>query len=291
MESINQQNIKQYSNRHVKGQLPVYSNLFQSLLHFKSIFIYSINMQTINTSAENFKSSPLGFLMAVLAKYQAYNQKHYDNTKDQTSFKTSKDVENVLDNLKIELSKIESLKKESSNEAVLVHVIENCDKYDKNLILESVFEYLNLLDTTLQAIDKSSDDGKSLVEEYYNVSRLGLILNCYLGEFENDDFFYGTFGEMAEAVKASDENNSELCNLIISKIEKADINMSFRKFVSLLFDQLSSEQKNTVYENIIQTFSDSLLNKVLNQEVTEEELNKLACAKQIQRIYGKLMIK
>lgn len=245
----------------------------------------------IDTSAEKFKTSPLGFLMSVMAKYQAYNQKHYENTNDQNSLKTAKNVGDLLDNLKIELSKVESLKKETSNEAVLVHVIERCVKEEQETILECVFEYLGLLDTSLQAIDKTTQDGKDLVEEYYNVSRLGLLLNCYLGQFENDDFFYGTLGEMAETLKTNgDSELAPLCDQIISKVEKADINLKFKKFAKDLYETLDDTSKSAVYEKIIQIYADSLLNKVLTQEVSEEEVNKLACAKQIQRIYGKLLI-
>lgn len=244
-------------------------------------------MQTIDTSEENFKTSPLGFLMSVMAKYQAYNQKHYENSNNKTSLKIAQDVGDVLDNLKIELSKIESLKKEHSNEAILVHVIENCVKEEQTIILESVFEYLNLLDTSLQALDTNSPDGQTLIDEYYNVSRLGLILNCYLGEFENDDFFYGTLAEMAETVK-NNPDLTDLCSQIISKVEKADINLKFREFIKQIYDSVDDSSKNQIYEKIIQPYADSLLEKVLSQQVTEEELNRLACAKQLQRIYAKL---
>lgn len=245
----------------------------------------------IDTSEERFKTSPLGFLMSVMAKYQAYNQKHYENTNDQNSLKTAKNISDLLDNLKIELSKIENLKKETSNEAVLVHVIEHCVKEEQETILECVFEYLGLLDTSLQAIDKNTQDGKDLIEEYYNVSRLGLILNCYLGQFENDDFFYGTLAEMAEELKENAGSEIEtLCQKIITKVEKADINLSFKQFSKELYETLDDSSKSAIYEQIIQPYADSILNKVLSQEVNEEEVNRLACAKQIQRIFGKLII-
>lgn len=227
--------------------------------------------------------------MAVLAKYQAYNQKHYENTNNQDSLKISRNIADLLDNIKIELSNIESLKKETSNEAVLVHILENCVKEEQETILESVFEYLGLLDTSLQAIDKNTPDGKELIEEYYNVSRLGLILNCYLGQFENDDFFYGTLADMAEAhISVESSPLHSLCNQIISKIEKADINLKFKRFAKELYETLDSDSKTALYDKIIQPYAENLLDKVLTQEVTEEELNKLACAKQIQRIFGKL---
>ena len=248
-------------------------------------------MQTIDTSAENFKSSPLGFLMSVMAKYQAYMQKHYDNSNNQNSLKTVQNMGDILDNMKIELSKTESLKQETSNEAVMIHVVENCEPEEREVILESVFEYLSLLDTSLQAIDTNSEDGKILVTEYYNVSRLGLLLNCYLGTFENDDFYYGTFAEMAETYKTNNSINSDLtaaCDMIISKVEKADINLKFKKFIKQIYDSLDDSSKNQIYEKIIQPYADSLLEKVLTQEVSEEELNRLACAKQLQRIYEKL---
>lgn len=248
-------------------------------------------MQTIDTSAENFKSSPLGFLMSVMAKYQAYMQKHHDNSNNQNSLKTVQNIGDILDNMKIELSKTESLKKETSNEAVMIHVVENCEPEEREVILESVFEYLSLLDTSLQAIDTNSEDGKILVTEYYNVSRLGLLLNCYLGTFENDDFYYGTFAEMAETYKTNNSINSDLtaaCDMIISKVEKADINLKFKKFIKQIYDSLDDSSKNQIYGKIIQPYADSLLEKVLTQEVSEEELNRLACAKQLQRIYEKL---
>lgn len=232
--------------------------------------------------------------MSVMAKYQAYNQKHYENSGDAESKKIAETIGDVLDNLKIELSKIESLKKETSNEAVLVHVIENCHKDEQDTILNCVFEYLNLLDTSLQAIDQNSEDGKLLIDEYYNVSRLGLILNCYLGDFENDDFFYGTLSEMAETLKENCKHENteltDLCNTIILKIQKADINLSFKTFTKNLYESFDEKIRIIVYEKIIHPYSESLLNKVLTQEVSEEEVNKLACAKQIQRIYGKLML-
>lgn len=254
-------------------------------------------MQNINNSAENFKTSPLGFLMSVVAKYQAFNQKNYENSNDEENLQKSKIASELLDNLKIELSKTEELKKEPSNEAILVHVIENCDKEEKDLILECVFEYLNLLDGALQNINDDSADKNELIAEYYDVSRLGLILNCYLGDFDNDDFFYGMLAEIAETVKESiktdatqNEKNVNLCETILEKIQKADIQLSFKVFLKCLFDTLNFQEKNTVYENFIKVYTESLLNKVLTKEVGEEEISKLACSKQIQRLYEKLMI-
>ncbi len=249
-------------------------------------------MQKNDSSTEEFKTSPLGFLMSVLAKYQAYNQKHYDSTKDAQSLKTAQSIGYILDNIKIELSKVDSLKKESSNEAVLVHVIENCDKDEQSKILECVFEYLSLLDTSLQTCDKDSEDGKYLYNEYYDVSRLGIILNCYLGSFENDDFFYGTFASMAERVKEMcNDSFSETCDLIIEKVQKADIDLPFKSFIKKLYDEADENVRLSLYERMIHPYAESLLNKVLSQTVSEEDVNNLACAKQIERQFGKLMIK
>lgn len=245
-------------------------------------------MQSIDTSEENFKASPLGFLMSIMAKYQAYMQKHYENSNDQKSLKTVQNIGDILDNLKIELSKTESLKKESSNEAIMIHVIENCETEEKETILECVFEYLTLLDTSLQAVDTESPDGKTLITEYYNVSRMGLLLNCYLGSFENDDFFYGTFADMAENAKNGSAELTQICELIIQNVEKADVNLKFNKFIKQIYDSVDDSSKNQIYREIIQPYADSLLEKVLSQQVTEEELNRLACAKQLQRIYAKL---
>lgn len=248
-------------------------------------------MQTIDTSAENFKTSPLGFLMSIMAKYQAYMQKHYENSNDQKSLKTVQNIGDILDNLKIELSKTESLKKESSNEAIMIHVIENFETDEKELILECVFEYLSLLDTSLQALAPDSPDGEILITEYYNVSRIGLLLNCYLGSFENDDLFYGVFAEMTETYINKNDCDSELipvCNTIIAKIEKADVNLKFNKFISQIYASLEDSCKERIYKEIIQPYGDNLLDKILSQEVTEEDVNRLACAKQLQRSYEKL---
>lgn len=250
-------------------------------------------MQTIDDSAENFKKSPLGFLMSVMAKYQAYMQKNYENSNDAEALKKSQNAGDMLDNLKIELSKTESLRKEPSNEAVLMHVIEHCEQDEKEIILDSIYEYLAVLDNAIQNIDKETQDGKDLINEYYDVSRLGLILNCYLGGFDNDDFFYGTLAEIAETVKnvqnSEKKEITEFCEALISKIEKADINLSFKYFLNQIYASLDEKLKNTVYETMIRTYSESLLNKVLTQEVSEEDVSKLAASKQIQRMYEKLM--
>lgn len=246
-------------------------------------------MQTIDKSTRNFKTSPFGFLMSVIAKYQAYMQKNYETSNDKETLEKSKKSKKILDDLNIELSKIESLKKEPSNEAVLMHVIESFDENSKNTILEYVFEYLNLLDNVIQNIDKEA------INEYYDVSRLGLILNCYLGKFENDDFFYGTLAEIAEIISSNQKNNEndsenikKFCEDIISKIQKADINLSFKVFLENLYKSLNESQKEFVYKSMIKTYSESLLNKVLTQNVSNEDINKLACAKQIQRMWEKI---
>lgn len=229
------------------------------------------NNQNITTEAEKFKTSPLGFLMSVIAKYQAYMQK-------QNAVDKANAAAEMLDNLKIELSKTESLKKEVSNEAVLMHVIENCEKEEQNTVLECIFEYLNILDSAMQNIDVKTEEGQELVNEYYDVSRLGLLLNCYLGEFNNDDIFYGVLADIAGTIK------TEFSELLISKIEKADLELSFADFIKGFHKELSEINKKIFYEDMVRTYSDSLLNKVLTQKVDEEELSKLACAKQIQRI-------
>lgn len=229
------------------------------------------NNQNITTEAEKFKTSPLGFLMSVIAKYQAYMQK-------QNAVDKANAAAEMLDNLKIELSKTESLKKEVSNEAVLMHVIENCEKEEQNTVLECIFEYLNILDSAMQNIDVKTEEGQELVNEYYDVSRLGLLLNCYLGEFNNDDIFYGVLADIAGTIK------TEFSELLISKIEKADLELSFADFIKDFHKELSEINKKIFYEDMVRTYSDSLLNKVLTQKVDEEELSKLACAKQIQRI-------
>lgn len=240
--------------------------------------------QNITTGAEEFKQSPLGFLMAVIAKYEAYMKKNYETNGDSESLSKSKSASELMDNLKIELSKTENLKKETSNEAVLMHVIENFEKDEQSFILECVFEYLNLLDSALQNIDSNSDEGNEIVSEYYNVSRLGLLLNCYLGEFSNDDFFYGILADMAETVK------TDFSEGLISRIQKADIDLSFETFLSDYNNELDLHSQQIFYKDMIRSYSDSLLNKVLTEEVSEEEISKLACAKQIQRIYEKLKL-
>jgi len=238
-----------------------------------------------NEETEKFKSSPLGFLMSVMAKYQAYMQENYETSGNKEVDTKARNAGEMLDNLKIELSKTENLKKEVSNEAVLMHVLENCEKEEQNTILECIFEYLNLLDNVMQNIDSESPDSKDLMNEYYDVSRLGLILNCYLGEFDNDDFFYGTLAEIAEVIKVP-----ELSELLISKIEKADIDLAFKVFLKEIYAEISEEHKKVLYEDMLRTYADSLLNKVLSQEVGQEEIGRLACAKQIQRIYEKLIV-
>lgn len=230
--------------------------------------------------------------MSVIAKYQAFMQKNFETSGDKESSEKSKLAEDILDNLKIELSKTDELKKEPSNEAILMHVIEHFEKDEQDTVLECVFEYLNLIDAALQNIDIESEDGNATINEYYDVSRLGLILNCYLGGFDNDDFFYGTLADIAETVKAAskDDKTVALCDAIVGKIEKADINLAFRTFLEDLYKSSTEAEQKILYETMIKTYSESLLNKVLTEEVGEEEISKLACAKQIQRIYEKLMI-
>ncbi|MCQ2593001.1 MAG: hypothetical protein MJ188_09490 [Treponema sp.] len=251
-------------------------------------------MEAINNSTEEFKKSPLGFLMSVLAKYQAYNQRHYNNSKDTESLEIYKKTGAVLEKITKELAKTEELKKELTNESILVHIVEQCSQKEQEIILESVFEYLNLLEVSLQNTDTNSDDGKMVVEDYYNASRLGLLLNCYLGNFDNDDFFYGIFGHMAEiALETCKTSNSELknlCQTIIKKVEKADLNLSFNNFLKGFYNSIDNTSRKIVFEQIIEPYAENFLNKVLSQEVTEDDVNALACAKQIQRIYSKLLI-
>jgi len=250
-------------------------------------------MQEINESAEKFKTSPLGFLMSVIAKYQAHMQKKYEVSNDLDSLKKSKNAAEMLDNLKIELSKTDSLRKEVSDEAVLMHVIENCEKEEKETILECVFEYLNLVETAIQKIDEKSEEGKELYNEYYDISRLGLLLNCYLGEFDNDDFYYGTLADIAEVIKGSKSDDSklpELCDFLMERIQKAPIDLTFSTFLADVYASVGSEKQKVIYDAMIIPYAESLLNKVLTQEVGDEDVGKLACSKQIQRMYEKLML-
>jgi len=236
---------------------------------------------TENQEIENFKTSPLGFLMSVIAKYQAMKERSQE-------FEKSKNAKELLDNLKIELLKTENLKKEPSNEAILMHILEQCDKEEQTAILECVFEYLNILDGVIENIDKNSEDGKAFIDEYYDVSRLGLILNCYLGEFDDDDFFYGSLAHICETVKGN-EKIEKISDSIFSSIEKADINLSFDKFLQQIFYSLQEDEKEILYVSMVKSYTENLLEKIITKAVEEDDIGRLACTKQIQRKIEKML--
>ena len=245
-------------------------------------------MKTIDTSADNFKTSPLGFLMSVIAKYQAYSQKSFEKSGEVQDRRNGERAGEMLDNIKIELSRTEELQKEPSNEAVMIHVMEKCSARERQEILDMVFEYMNLLGQAMENIDKSTPEAGELMGEYYDVSRLGLVLNCYLGEFSSDDFFYGTLGFMCDAVSGQadvDSRLNKLCTMIVEKIQEAPIDLPFREFCAKTVESLDQDEAGLVYESVIRPYSEGLLEKVLTSEVDAEDVNRLACCKQVQRIW------
>lgn len=255
-------------------------------------------MTKIDESAENFKTSPLGFLMSVLAKYSAFVERSLASKPDYELKVKNEKAKDGLSNIKIELAQNKNLKNQISNEALMMTVLESFPKKEQDSILEVIFDYLGILDEVLQTADKTTENGKALINEYYDVSRLGLILNCYLGLFDNDDFFYGTLAHVLETLTAYfSENNSEadaetvleLCPVVIAKIQKADINLSFEDFISGIFCAWDNDTKKIFYNKIIKTYADSLLEKIITKEPDEDDAGHLACIKQIQRLIEKLM--
>lgn len=254
-------------------------------------------MPAIDTSEDNFKVSPLGYLMSVLAKYNAFVDRSLSGKPDKELEEKNNKARDVLSNIKIELAQNSTLKNEVSNEAVMMAVIESFPKAEQETVLEVIFDYLEILDEVLETADKTTEEGKSLTAEYYDVSRLGLILNCYLGQFDNDDFFYGSLAYVLESMTAYYTENKEgqaekiitLSSQLISKIEKADIDLSFEKFLTETFEAFDSETKEIFYKNIIRPFADSLLEKIITQAPEEDDAGRLACVKQIQRIVEKLI--
>ena len=257
-------------------------------------------MAKIDQSAENFKTSPLGFLMSVLAKYSAFVERSLASKPDPELDSKNAGAKDALSNIKIELSQNASLKNQVSNEALMMTVMESFPKSEQDAILDVIFEYMGILDEVLGTADKESENGRALINEYYDVSRLGLILNCYLGQFDNDDFFYGTLAHVMETITAYySENKTEdlaekivaLCQELVLKIEKAGIDLSFDSFLKENFETLAPEEKDIFYKKIIRPYADSLLEKIITKEPEEEAAGHLACVKQIQRRIEKLLIK
>lgn len=256
------------------------------------------NFPSVDQNAENFKRSPLGFLMSVIAKYQANMERSFHNTGNKEDQKKALLAKDLIENFRIELSKTDALKKELSNEAVMMHVLENCYPEERNSVLEIVFEYHNLLENVLKiqegnsAADQEKDRGFSfLLDEYYDVARLGLLLNCYLGEFDNDDYFYGTLAHVAETLKVASasgpaENSEEigkLCDLITERTEKAGIDLKFDVFLRELHNSLDEGQKTLLYGTLVRPYAEKLLEKIVASNVEEDDVGRLACVKQIQR--------
>ncbi|MBQ0050545.1 MAG: hypothetical protein KBT11_00605 [Treponema sp.] len=255
-------------------------------------------MTQIDQSEQNFKASPLGFLMSVLAKFSAFAERSLSSKKYSELEAKNKAAKDALSNIKIELSQNSTLKNQVSNEAVMMAVLENFPKQEQDTVLETIFDYLGILDEGLATVDKASEQGQLLINEYYDVSRLGLILNCYLGQFDNDDFFYGTLAHVLETINSyyveNNEENSQiiqsLCASIISKIEKAGIDLPFSTFLEEVFASFDPDSKKIFYKNIVKSYADSLLEKIITKEPDEDDGGRLACVKQIQRQLEKLML-
>ena len=193
-------------------------------------------MAKIDQSAENFKTSPLGFLMSVLAKYSAFVERSLASKPDPELDSKNAGAKDALSNIKIELSQNASLKNQVSNEALMMTVMESFPKSEQDAILDVIFEYMGILDEVLGTADKESENGRALINEYYDVSRLGLILNCYLGQFDNDDFFYGTLAHVMETITAYySENKTEEIIAIIAD-DETDEETGFESFDIAPFD-------------------------------------------------------
>ena len=229
-------------------------------------------MAKIDQSAENCKTSPLGFLMSGLAKYSAFVERSLASKPDSQLEAKNAGAKDALSNIKIELSQNASLKNQVSNEALMMTVMESFPKSEQDAILDVIFEYIGILDEVLGTADKESENGRALINEYHVMETI----TAYYSENKTE--------EDAEKILV-------LCSELVSKIEKAGIDLSFDSFLKENFETLAPEEKDIFYKKIIRPYADSLLEKIITKEPEEEAAGHLACVKQIQRRIEKLLIK
>lgn len=255
------------------------------------------NSKKINMDAEDFKKSPLGFLLGILLKFQAYCRKNFDEYHSPEDAKNVQDLQDAIDDLKIVLSDTEELSKEKSNEGVLINALEKLTECQRQIILNGVYEYLNLLTTVLDRLSSDADQTTEdtsriqIMEEFYSCSRLGLVLNCYFGSFENDDSYYGTFYQMLESVKTdagnkltSEQTMQDLIKAIQKETLSAPVDLKFCDFLAMQFDTKGKETMSLILESHVRPFCEMLFDKALENKVDETDINCLAAGKQIQRM-------